>query len=121
MKLVRRFCLILCALGVFLNVTLSNTLQARSLSQKGNQTQSKQLSFRKIAQDPQFTAFEFEEDVELDEDGGNFTQSIVWGLSSYQTPSLSFQFLNCKKYSYYSTSIVWNKFPLFIHFQNFRI
>jgi hypothetical protein len=120
-KFVRRFCLLLCALGVFLNVTFSNALQARTLNHKGNQTQSKQLSFRKIAQDPQFTAFEFEEDIELDEDGGDFSHTIVWGFSSYQTPSLSFQFLNCKKYSYYSTIIVWNKFPLFIHFQNFRI
>jgi hypothetical protein len=119
-KFIRRFCLILCALGVFLNVTLSNVVQARTITnQSGNESQSKQIAFRKVSQDPQLNAVEFEEDVELDE--GDFGQSILWAFSSYQSPILSFQFLNCKKYSYYSTSVVWNKHPLFIHFQNFRI
>lgn len=122
MKFIRRFCLILCALGVFLNVTLSNALQARTINdQTGNHTQSKQIAFRKVSQDPQLNAFEFEEDIELDEDGGDFSHSMELVLSNYQSPILSFQDLNCRKYSYYSTSVVWNKHPLFIHFQNFRI
>ncbi len=120
-NMIRRFCLFTCALGVFLNVTLGNLVFGAVVNSSTSHSESKQIVLRKVAGDVNFNAFEFEEDVELDEDGGDVDQDLEWLLSSCESPTLTFNTLTSSKYSYFTHRHRWEKLPLFIQFQNFRI
>ncbi|MFM1946431.1 MAG: hypothetical protein RL207_714 [Bacteroidota bacterium] len=120
-NLIRRFCLFFCALGVFLNVTLGNIVFGDVITPSKSHSESKQIALRKVAVDVNFNSFEFEEDVELDEDGSEFDQDLDLVLSSIETPLLTFNTLTSSKYSYFTHRLRWEKLPLFIQFQNFRI
>lgn len=120
-NLIRRFCLFFCALGVFLNVTLGNIAYGAVIHASKSHSESKQIALRKVAGEVNFNAFEFEEDVELDEDGGDFDQDLDLVLSSFESPLLTFNTLTSSKYSYFTHHHRWEKLPLFIQFQNFRI
>lgn len=120
-NLIRRFCLFFCALGVFLNVTLGNIVFGAVPNPSTSPAESKQIALRKVAGEVNFNAFEFEEDVELDEDGGDFDQDLDLVLSSFESPLLTFNTLTSSKYSYFTHHHRWEKLPLFIQFQNFRI
>ena len=119
--MIRRFCLFICALGVFLNVTLGNFVFGAVVNSSTSHSESKQIVLRKVAGDVNFNAFEFEEDVELDEDGGDFDQDLDLLLSSCESPILTFNTLTSSKYSYFTHRHRWEKLALFIQFQNFRI
>jgi len=118
---IRRFCLVLCALGVFLNVTLSNQLFGGVINQTTSHSKSKQIAIRKVVEDLNFSALEFEEDVELDEDGADYDQDVSLFFSSEYSPLLTFKLRSAPKFSYYTHHIRWIKLPLFVQFQNFRI
>ena len=120
-NMIRRFCLFFCALGVFLNVTLGNIVFGAVITPSKSHSESKQIAIRKVAGDVNFNAFEFEEDVELDEDGGDFDQDLDLLLSSCESPIFTFNTLTSSKYSYFTHHHRWEKLPLFIQFQNFRI
>jgi hypothetical protein len=120
-NLIRRFCLFFCALGVFLNVTLGNIVFGDVITPSQSHSESKQIILRKVAGDLNLNAFEFEEDVELDEDGGEFNQNLDLVLSNSEAPLLTFNSLSSSKYSYFTHRHRWEKLPLFIQFQNFRI
>lgn len=120
-NLIRRFCLFFCALGVFLNVTLGNIVFGDVITPSQSHSESKQIILRKVAGDLNLNAFEFEEDVELDEDGGEFNQNLDLVLSNSEAPLLTFNSLSSSKYSYFTHRLRWEKLPLFIQFQNFRI
>ncbi len=120
-NLIRRFCLFFCALGVFLNVTLGNIVFGDVITPSQSHSESKQIILRKVAGDLNLNAFEFEEDVELDEDGGEFDQNLDLVLSNSEAPLLTFNSLSSSKYSYFTHRHRWEKLPLFIQFQNFRI
>ena len=120
-NLIRRFCLFFCALGVFLNVTLGNIAYGAVIHASKSHSESKQIALRKVAGEVNFNAFEFEEDVELDEDGGDFDQDLDLVLSSFESPLLTFNTLTSSKYSYFTHRHRWEKLALFIQFQNFRI
>lgn len=120
-NMIRRFCLFFCALGVFLNVTLGNIVFGAVTNPSSSPSGSKQIALRKVAGEVNFNAFEFEEDVELDEDGGDFDQDLDLLLSSCESPILTFNTLTSSKYSYFTHHHRWEKLPLFIQFQNFRI
>jgi hypothetical protein len=119
--MIRRFCLFICALGVFLNVTLGNLVFGAVVNSSTSHSESKQIVLRKVAGEVNFNAFEFEEDVELDEDGGDVDQELEWLLSSCESPILTFNALTSSKYSYFTHRHRWEKLALFIQFQNFRI
>jgi hypothetical protein len=120
-NLIRRFCLFFCALGVFLNVTLGNIVFGDVITPSQSHSESKQIILRKVAGDLNLNAFEFEEDVELDEDGGEFDQNLDLVLWNSEAPLLTFNSLSSSKYSYFTHRHRWEKLPLFIQFQNFRI
>jgi hypothetical protein len=120
-NMIRRFCLFFCALGVFLNVTLGNIVFGAVVNSSTSHSESKQIVLRKVAEEVNFNAFEFEEDVELDEDGGDFDQDLDLLLSSCESPIRSFNTLTSSKYSYFTHHHRWEKLALFIQFQNFRI
>lgn len=120
-NMISRFCLFICALGVFLNVTLGNLVFGAVVNSSTSHSESKQIVLRKVAGDVNFNAFEFEEDIELDEDGGDVDQDLEWLLSSCESPILTFNTLTSSKYSYFTHRHRWEKLPLFIQFQNFRI
>ncbi len=120
-NVIRRFCLFFCALGVFLNVTLGNIVFGAVVHPSTSHSESKQIALRKVAGEVNFNAFEFEEDVELDEDGGDFDQDLDLVLSSCESPILTFNTLTSSKYSYFTHRHRWEKLALFIQFQNFRI
>jgi hypothetical protein len=119
--MIRRFCLFFCALGVFLNVTLGNIVFGAVVHPSASHSESKQIALRKVAGEVNFNAFEFEEDVELDEDGGDFDQDMDMVLSNNEGPILTFNTLTSSKYSYFTHRHRWGKLSLFIQFQNFRI
>jgi hypothetical protein len=116
---IRRFCLVLCALGVFLNVTLSNHLFGGVLNESSSHSKSKQIAFRKVSEDLNLNAFEFEEDVELDE--SDFDHDVSLFFSNEYSPLLTFKLRSAPKFSYYTHHVRWIKLPLFVQFQNFRI
>lgn len=120
-NMIRRFCLFFCALGVFLNVTLGNIVFGAVVHPSTSHSESKQIALRKVAGEVNFNAFEFEEDVELDEDGGDFDQDTDMVLSTNEGPLLTFNTLTSSKYSYFTHRHRWEKLALFIQFQNFRI
>ena len=120
-NMIRRFCLFICALGVFLNVTLGNLVFGAVVNSSTSHSESKQIVLRKVAGEVNFNSFEFEEDVELDEDGGDVDQVLEWLLSSCESPILTFNTLTSSKYSYFTHRHRWAKLALFIQFQNFRI
>ena len=120
-NMIRRFCLFFCALGVFLNVTLGNIVFGAVVNSSTSHSESKQIVLRKVAGEVNFNAFEFEEDVELDEDGGDFDQDLDLLLSSCESPILTSNTLTSSKYSYFTHHHRWEKLALFIQFQNFRI
>lgn len=120
-NMIRRFCLFFCALGVFLNVTLGNIVFGAVANPSSSPSGSKQIALRKVAGEVNFNAFEFEEDVELDEDGGDVDQDLELLLSSCESPILTFNTLTSSKYSYFTHRHRWEKLALFIQFQNFRI
>lgn len=119
MNFICRFCLVLCALGVFLNVTLSNHLFGGVLNESSSHSKSKQIAFRKVSEDLNLNALEFEEDVELDE--SDFDQDVSLVFSNEYSPLLTFKLQSAPKFSYYTHHIRWIKLPLFVQFQNFRI
>ncbi|MFM6934424.1 MAG: hypothetical protein ACKOXP_03210 [Flavobacteriales bacterium] len=121
MKFLSRICIFLCALGVFLNVTLSNVLHAHVVKDTHSTQKSKQVAFRKVSENLSFNVYEFEEDVELDEDGGDFQHTIFWSFTEYQSPEISFKHCVASKFSYYTHHERWERLPLFVQFQNFRI
>ena len=120
-NVIRRFCLFFCALGVFLNVTLGNIVFGAYITPSKSHSDSKQIVLRKVAGDVNLKTFEFEEDVELDEDGGDFDQDMDLVSSSIESPILTFNKLTSSKYSYFTHRHRWEKLALFIQFQNFRI
>jgi hypothetical protein len=120
-NVIRRFCLFFCALGVFLNVTLGNIVFGAVITSSKSHSENKQIILRKVSGDVNLNAFEFEEDVELDEDGGDFDQDMDLVSSSIESPILTFSTLTSSKYSYFTHHHRWEKLPLFIQFQNFRI
>ena len=121
MNFIRRFCLILCALGVFLNVTLSNHLFGGVLNESSSHSKSKQIAFRKVSEDLNLNAFEFEEDVEFEEDGGDYDQDCPLFFYNDFTPLLTFKLLSAQKFAYHTHHVRWTTLPLYIQFQNFRI
>lgn len=120
MKFIRRFCLLLCAFGVFLNVTWSNVQHAQVNGHVSGQSKSKQIAFSKSGDEHQFNLVELEEDVELDEDGG-FHQVLHWTFSTFQCTELTYHDRNAQKYVDHSKIQGWNQLPLFIQYQNFRL
>jgi hypothetical protein len=120
-NVIRRFCLFFCALGVFLNVTLGNIVFGAVISPSKSHSESKQIALRKVAGDVNLNAFEFEEDLELDEDGGDFDQDMDLIFSNIESPILTFSELTSSKYSYFTHYYRWEKLSLYIQFQNFRI
>ena len=58
-NMIRRFCLFFCALGVFLNVTLSNIVFGAVPNTSTSPTESKQIALRKVAGEVNFNAFEW--------------------------------------------------------------
>jgi len=120
-KMFRRFCLVMCALGVFLNVSLGNLFFGAVLHASTSPVKSKQIAFSKASDDLNINSFEFEEDFELDEDGVDFDHSISFFILSKSLEVRSFSKLSVQKRTFFNHHYRWDKLPLFIQFQNFRI
>lgn len=120
-KFFRRFCLILCAFSVFLNVTLSNSIYAKGTSHQSSSLKSKQIAFQKNGADAAINPFETEEDMELDEDGTDFDQSVTWNVYDFRNSVFTFHLIQGSKFSYFVHHERWKSLPLFIKYENLRI
>ena len=123
MKIISRLCLICCALGIFINVTLGGTLLPFKNSGIKSKHESKEIVFQKVVEDIHLNAAEFEEDLEFD---GDDDLDLDFHIVDFQISQATFQeHLPCispskidfKNIDYRSI----RKIPFFITYENFRI
>lgn len=123
MKFISRFCLICCAIGVFINVALGGILLSYHTTSVPLGANSKQVAFQKVANDFNLNATEFEEDVELDGDEDlhfSFPEFISTDINEFFLQILPRKEMPVKATSNIDYLSI-RKVPFFITYENFRI
>ncbi len=120
-KLFRRFCLILCAFSVFLNVTVIHAMYVKAIPHESSSFKSKQIAFQKNGGDVGNNPFESEEDTEIDEDGSGYDQLVSWNYIIHSTFDFTLAKVLGSKSAVYLHQERSAQLPLFLKYENLRI